>query len=87
MSRISIDVTPQQHQRLKAMAALQGMSIKEFVLAHTLGLAEENRALNELEALLDQRLENARQGQVSSRTVQDILQVVQEEDSRRDPLG
>lgn len=24
MSRISIDVTPQQHQRLKALAALQG---------------------------------------------------------------
>ncbi|MFT7537448.1 MAG: hypothetical protein ACI85K_003407 [Hyphomicrobiaceae bacterium] len=57
MSRISIDVTPEEHQRLKAMAALQGKSIKEFVLANTLGHASEGSgeaaALAELEALLE----------------------------------
>jgi uncharacterized protein (DUF1778 family) len=32
MSRISIDVTPEEHQKLKAMAALKGKSIKDYVL-------------------------------------------------------
>ena len=77
MSRISIDVTTEQHQRLKAMAALQGMSIKQFVLASTLG--EEaggpvERGLAELEAILDQRLAEARAKGTSKRTATGIFQ-------------
>ncbi len=83
MSRISIDVTPEEHQRLKAMAALQGKSIKEFVLASTLGSelpeSDEAAALAELETLLDKRLANARNGGVSSRTVGDIVEQVKRE--------
>ena len=30
MSRLSIELTPEQHQRLKAMAALQGQSMKDL---------------------------------------------------------
>ena len=33
MSRLSIDLTPEQHQKIKAVAAMQGKSIKEYVLA------------------------------------------------------
>ncbi|MBL4757650.1 MAG: DUF1778 domain-containing protein [Rhizobiales bacterium] len=33
MPRLSIDITTEQHQHLKAMAALSGQSIKEFVLS------------------------------------------------------
>jgi hypothetical protein len=36
MPRISIDVTDQQHQRLKAFAALRGQSIKDYV--HSIGI-------------------------------------------------
>ena len=36
MSRISIDVTDDEHKRLKAMAALRGKSIKDYVLERTL---------------------------------------------------
>lgn len=32
MSRLAIDVTDQQHQALKAMAALEGKTIKQYVL-------------------------------------------------------
>ncbi|MCB9834308.1 MAG: antitoxin [Planctomycetes bacterium] len=85
MSRISIDVTPEEHARLKALAALQGKSIKEFVLASTLGLADEDGALEELEALLDSRLKNARAGGLSKRSVDDVIaQVKREFDDRRD---
>jgi len=83
MSRISIDVSREEHQRLKAMAALQGKSIKEFVLESTLGstpsTSDEAAALGELEALLDKRLTNARAGGVSSRTVGDIVEQVKRE--------
>ena len=36
MSRISIDVTPEEHSKLKAPAALSGKSMREFVLERTL---------------------------------------------------
>ena len=76
MSRISIDVTTEEHQRLKAMAALQGKSIKEYVIARTLGMNEdagEAGALKELEALLDRRIRGAQNGAVSQRTVEEIF--------------
>ena len=54
MSRISIDVTGDEHKKLKAMAALRGKSIKDYVLERTLGTAESaDTALHELERLLD----------------------------------
>lgn len=76
MSRISIDVTDAQHQKLKALAALQGKTIKEFVLASTLGQtgADEEKALLELEAMLDRRLDRAKAKGSSTRTVKDIFQ-------------
>lgn len=78
MSRISIDVTPEEHQKLKALAALQGKTIKEFVLASTLGAAkpdsDEAAALAELEALLDERMRRARSEGFSTRTVGEIFE-------------
>jgi len=62
MSRISIDVTSEEHQKLKALAALQGKSIKDYVIERTLGVdgdASQEAALNELESLLDERIRSA----------------------------
>ena len=90
MSRISIDVTAEEHQRLKALAALQGKSIKEFVLASTLGAQNGGpleQDLAELEAILDKRLQNARAGGVSQRTVGEILEQVKREVSSAEPNG
>ena len=72
MSRISIEVTPDEHQKLKAMAALQGKSIKSYVIERTLGAAggtEEEMALEALESLLDARIRRAKSGAISRRTV------------------
>ncbi len=83
MSRISIDVTDREHARLKAMAALQGKSIKEFVLSATLGAGRDDPALAELEALLDQRIRRAKAEGASDRTVADVFQQARDEvDSR-----
>ena len=83
MKRISIEVTEQESQRLKAMAALQGKSIKDFVLESTIG-TDEGKALEELEELLRQRAEQVEAGHVSRRSVKDIFEARIRADSDSD---
>ena len=74
MSRISIDVTEDEHKKLKAMAALRGQSIKDYVLERTMGTDEaDNDALVELEKLLDRRIRAAQAGAVSRRTASEVF--------------
>jgi len=53
--RLSIEITPDQHQRLKAAAALKGESIKDYVLKRTLPNPDEQSALQELEQIVSRR--------------------------------
>ena len=71
MSRLQIELSPEQHQRLKATAALKGQTIKEYVLERVLP-EPDDEALNELEAYLKPRIEAAERGEISNRTIQDI---------------
>lgn len=76
MSRISIDVSEEEHKRLKALAALRGESIKDFVLSCTLGSSaseDEKGAIDELIALLDARIDGTKKTGVSKRTVDQIF--------------
>lgn len=83
MSRLSIDLTPEQHQKIKAVAALQGKSIKEYVLAQILPTSsDEDMALNELEMLLDERIKSARAGKISKKSVEEIFQEVYSESTK-----
>lgn len=72
MPRLSIDITEDEHRRLKASAALEGRSIKEYVLERALGDAREQEGLTELAGLLRPRIEAADRGDVSSCSVADI---------------
>jgi hypothetical protein len=78
MPRLSIDITPEEHQRLKAIAALKGQSIKDFVLKRTLGEApvvddmSEGEALEALSDFLKPRIEQARRGELSTKSFEDI---------------
>jgi hypothetical protein len=78
--RLSIEVTPEQHARLKAVAALRGQSIKDYVLERVLPPQPETKALTEeealhqLEAFLKPRIEAARQGEFISKSVEQIFQ-------------
>ncbi|MFM6270349.1 MAG: antitoxin, partial [Dolichospermum sp.] len=57
MSRLSIDVTDQQHQSLKVLAAPQGKTIKEYATERLFPSgSEEQTALNELKSLLAVRI-------------------------------
>jgi len=75
MSRISIDVTEDQHKRLKALAALKGISLKDYLLGNALDSSgnDEKKALAELESFLDDRLRKARAGKGSRRKVGEIF--------------
>lgn len=74
MSRISIDVTDEEHKKLKAMAALSGRSIKRYVLERTLGTGDvDQAALQELEKLLDDRIRAAKRGAISRRTASEVF--------------
>ncbi len=77
MSRISIDVSAEEHKKLKALAALRGQSIKDFVIERTLGVDGDDHQdadLAELERLLDQRIRRAAKGTVSNQTVSSIFE-------------
>ncbi len=72
--RLSIDITPEQHQRLKAVAALQGKSMKDYVLNRVLAdiPADDAEALRQLEAFLEPRIKAA-QGQTLDKSVTEIF--------------
>ena len=78
MPRLSIDITPEEHQKLKAIAALKGESIKDFVLKPTLGDAPALEDMSEAEAVaaladfLKPRIEQARRGEFSKNSLADI---------------
>lgn len=78
MPRISIDLTLEEHQKLKAIAALKGESIKAYVLKRTIGDApalndmSENEAIAALSDFLQSRIEQARRGKFSEKSMADI---------------
>ena len=74
MSRLSIELSQEQHQQIKALAALQGKSIKDFVLSKLFqkNSKDEDMAMAELETLLLSRIQQAKTTPVSSMTIQQI---------------
>ena len=81
--RLSIEVAQEQHKRLKAAAALQGKSIKDYVLERTLPDLEEQTALQELEAFLKPRIEAAKRGQLSTESVDSIIDEVEQNENQK----
>jgi hypothetical protein len=77
MPRLSIDVSDHEHQQLKVGAALNGQTIRDFVLTRTLreessSDMSEEAALLALQGLLNERLEEVRTGKTVRRTSDDI---------------
>ncbi|MFQ6405503.1 antitoxin [Methylophilus sp. 'Pure River'] len=72
MGRLTIDITDQQHQALKAMAALQGKTIKEYALERLLPQAGDEDGLAGLRSLLATRAAEAGRGEVSDKSISEI---------------
>lgn len=73
MSRLTIDVTEQQHQALKALAALEGKTIKQYTLER-LFPSDAEQAMQELKAMLQSRLAAAERGEVTQLSAAEIAE-------------
>jgi hypothetical protein len=74
MSRLTIDITDQQHQSLKALAALQGKTIKQYALERLFpGDANAEQAWQQLKTLLEARVNEGLAGSVSTKSIGEIL--------------
>lgn len=74
MSRLTIDITDQQHQSLKALAALQGKTIKQYAIERLFPSTDgEDQAWAELKTLLGKRITDGLAGDVSSKSIDAIV--------------
>lgn len=74
MSRLTIDITDHQHQSLKALAALQGKTIKQYAIERLFpAQSGEDQAWQELKTLLGQRINEGLSGTVSGKSIDTIL--------------
>lgn len=74
MRLLTIDITDQQHQSLKVLAALQGKTIKQYALERLFpGDADADQAWHELKTLLGNRINEGLAGNISTRNVSEIL--------------
>ena len=74
MSRLTIDVTDQQHQSLKALAALQGKTIKQYAIERLFpGEATSDQAWQRLKTILGERISEGLAGKVSGKTFGTIV--------------
>lgn len=71
---MTIDITDKQDQSLKALAALQGKTIKQYALERLFpGDVEGERAWEELKTLMNTRISDGLAGKLSTKTIGDIL--------------
>ncbi len=74
MSRLTIDITDHQHQSLKALAALQGKTIRQYALERLFPAPSDgDQAWDELKSLLEQRIDEGLAGKISSKSVSAIF--------------
>ena len=75
MSRLTIDMTEQQHQTLKAMAALEGKTIKQFTLERLFETKKVDRnSLDDIRALLAERVAQAQRGEINQSSISEIAE-------------
>ena len=75
MSRLSIELTPEEHQKIKAIAALKGSSIKEYVLERILPSDfAQTSALQELKTFLTPRIQTAENGNILTSSARQIFE-------------
>lgn len=76
--RLTVDITPEEHQRIKTVASLQGKSIKAYVMERVLPelAPDEAHALNQLEKLLQKRIKASAKERLTPVTVKQLFATV-----------
>jgi hypothetical protein len=74
MGRLTIDMTDQQHQSLKALAALQGKTIKQYALERLLPTPSDgHQAWSEFRDFLTKRIEQGLNGDLAPQSFDQII--------------
>ncbi|MDD3181902.1 MAG: antitoxin [Alphaproteobacteria bacterium] len=74
MSRLSIELTVEEHKRVKAVAAMQGCSIRDYVLERILPSPKDDLVLRELDAFLAPRIKDAQSGNILRSTALGVFE-------------
>lgn len=81
MPRLSIEISNDEHRKLKAIAALAGQSIKDYVLdcslpqQSDLSSADLKDSMKTLSEFLEKRLENVAKGNFVENSAEDIRKI------------
>ena len=74
MSRLTIDLTDEQHKNLKAVAALQGKSIKQYSIERLFpSNPDADQAWEEFTKFMNKRIDQALAGNISDRSFDEIV--------------
>ena len=77
MSRLTIEISSQEHKQIKTMAAMSGQSIKDYVMGRLFSAnQDEEEAWQELKSFLMNRIEKSQTEETSSKTLTDITNEV-----------
>ncbi len=78
MSRLVIDVSREQHQKIKTMAVLQGKTVKDYVLGKLFldNGSEEDQAWLKLTELLIKRIDDAENNLPSQKTFEQLTEEI-----------
>ncbi len=74
MRRLSIEVTPEQHQQIKAMAAMKGQSIREFVINRVLPENSDEHAWSDLKSFINGRIKEAKETKPITSSFMDVFE-------------
>ncbi len=74
MTRLTIDISGEEKQQIKALAALQGKTLKDYVLDRVLPNTNETKEIN---ALLMQAITENSYSDWTDNDLQDIRQQIQ----------
>lgn len=75
MSRLIIDVSGEQHQKIKALAALHGKTMRDYVLDRLFPKGEA-QSWDELKAVLLARIEEAENNSPADKTFEQLTQEI-----------
>jgi Antitoxin ParD len=82
MSRLTIDLTDEQHRHLKAVAALEGKTIRQFATerlfpaATDAALSDEDQAWEEFKLFIGKRVDDALESEPIKLSVTDVFNQV-----------
>lgn len=74
MSRLTIDLTDEQHKHLKAVAALEGKTIRQFAVERLFPVTDElDEDWERFREFMNSRIDGALAGEISNRTFDEIV--------------